>query len=248
MSGSTRLLAIASIAAFTLCLRLPAQAVRRFEAVSIKPNRSGAEASDTTTTPGRITLINVTPISLIRRAFGIQDSQIIGASNWLMTERFDLIAVTGGPESLSDRERQSFFQTLLADRFGFKHHEEIRELRAYTLVIGKKGTKLFPSTSTGEYAMKLTAESGRQILRSTKGNIPRLVEILSRVTGRTVTDQTGLSAQYDFTLEWSPDHEGAETGPSLFTAVQEQLGLRLEPAKVPTRVIVIDAFERPSVN
>src|SRR5690242_20090942 len=225
MSGSTRLLAIASIAAFTLCLRLPAQAVRRFEAVSIKPNRSGAEASDTTTTPGRITLINVTPISLIRRAFGIQDSQIIGASKWLMTERFDLIAVTGGPESLSDKERQSFFQTLLADRFGFKHHEEIRELRAYTLVIGKKGTKL---------------------LRSTKGNIPRLVEILSRVTGRTVTDQTGLSAQYDFTLEWSPDHEGAETGPSLFTAVQEQLGLRLEPAKVPTRVIVIDAFERPS--
>jgi uncharacterized protein (TIGR03435 family) len=94
--------------------------------------------------------------------------------------------------------------------------------------------------------MKLSAESGRQVLRSTKGNIPRLVEILSRLTGRVVTDQTGLSGQYDFTLSWVSDQDTDDTGPSLFTALQEQLGLRLDPAKAPTRVIVIDHVERPS--
>jgi uncharacterized protein (TIGR03435 family) len=227
----------------TLPLLLPAQ---QFDAVSIRPNHTGAEGSDTSTTTGRLTLINATPLSLVWRAFGVQNHQVVGAPAWIATERYDIVAVTGGADRLTDKERQPFIRALLTDRFAFKYHEETRELRVWSLVIAKGGAKLLPGT--GEYAMKLTAESGKQILRSNKGNIPRLVEILSRVTGRMVTDQSGLSAQYDFTLSWVPDQEGDAAGPSLFTALQEQLGLKLEPAKVPAKVIVIDRIERPSEN
>ena len=225
-----------------------AQAAQRFEAVSIKPNLSGAEGSDTTTTTGRLNLLNATALSLVQRAFGVHPHQILGAPAWVTSDRFDIVAVTGGADQLTDKDRQPFIQALLAERFGFQAHEETREMRAYALVAAKKGVKLVPSTGPGEYAMKRTMESGKQVLRSTKGNLTRLVEILSKVTGRTVMDQTGLTAQYDFTLAWVPDQEGDSTGPSLFTALQEQLGLRLDPIKMPTRVIVIDRMERPSAN
>jgi len=86
------------------------------------------------------------------------------------------------------------------------------------------------------------------ILRSTKGNINRLVEILSRLTSRTVTNNTGLAGEYDFTLQWVPDQDIETEGAPLFTALQEQIGLKLESIKRPVEVIVIDRIERPSEN
>jgi len=238
-----------AIAGWLLPAPIVAQpASRRFEATSVKLNRSGSDTSDTTTTPGRISLINVTLISVVRRAFGVQDSQIIGAPAWLSTERFDIVTVTGGGERLSDKERQPLFQALLADRFGLKYHEETRQLRAYALVAANTGSKLLPSKVPGEYGMKVRTEPGRQVLHSTRGNIPRLIEILSRLTGSIVADQTGLTGQYDFTLEWTPAEDTDGTGPSLFTALQEQLGLRLKPVKTAVRVIVIDRIDSPSPN
>src|SRR4051794_9143347 len=87
---------------------LMAQPPRRFEAVSIRPNRSSLQNSETETTPGRMSLLNATAISVIRRAFGVPDSQIEGAPSWAGSERFDIVAVTGGADRLSDRERQAF--------------------------------------------------------------------------------------------------------------------------------------------
>ena len=237
-----------AVAAITSLAPAYAQSGRAFEVVSIRPNREGGEASDTTTTPGRLSLINATPASLIRRAFGIQEWQIIGSPAWISTERFDIIAVTGGADQLTDKSREPFLQALLADRFGLKYHKETRELDGYSLVVAKNGPKLVQNTGAGEYAMKVTGGLGKQVLHSTKGNIPRLIEILSRVTGRMVTDDTGLSGQYDFTLEWGPDEQTDLVGPSLFTALQEQLGLRLAATKKPTEVIVIDRVDRPTDN
>jgi len=164
----------------------------------------------------------------------------------MSAERFDIVAVTGGADQLTDKNRQPFLQALLADRFGLKYHKETRELDGYSLVVAKNGSRLVPNTGAGEYAMKVTGGLGKQVLRSTKGNIQRLVEILSRVTGRVVTDDTGLSGQYDFTLEWGPDEPTDLVGPSLFTALQEQLGLRLAATKKPAEVIVIDHIGRPT--
>lgn len=225
-----------------------AQPPAAFEAISIKPNRSGGESSDTNTSPGRLRLINATPISLIRRAFGIQDPQIIGAPEWTSTERYDIVAVTGGADRLTDQQRQPFFQAMLADRWQFRYHRETKTLRAYALVISKNGPKITTHAGPGTYSMKLDAGPDGFVIHSTRGNIPRLVEILGRLTGRIVTDETALAGEYDFTLKWAPDQQPGALGPSLFNALEEQLGLRLESVRKPIAVIVIDHIERPSAN
>ena len=224
------------------------QSAAAFDAISIKPNRSGAAGSDTNTTPGRLSLVNVTPISLVWRAFGLLDPQVAGAPDWMSSERYDVIAVTGGADALSDKERQPFLRAMLADRWQFRFHWETKNLRVYSLVGAKNGLKLVSHTGPGEYAMKLQPEGNHLILRSTKGNVGRLVEILSGQTSSLVINDTGLSGEYDFTLEWAPDQNADATGPSLFTALQEQLGLRLESTRKPMPVVVIDRIERPSEN
>jgi uncharacterized protein (TIGR03435 family) len=230
-------------------LPLQAQFTRTFEAISIKRNRSEAAASDTNTSTGRLSLINVTTLSLILRAFGLQNSQVISAPGWLATERYDVVAVTGGADALTDKQRQPFLQAMLAERWNLRFHRETRTLRVYSLVPSKNGTKLVQHSGPGVYAMKREFADGRMVLRSTRGNIGRLVEILSGLTGSLVIDGTGLSGEYDFTLEWVQDQNAdAVAGPSLFTALQEQLGLRLESTKKPVETIVIDHIERPSEN
>ena len=226
---------------------LCAQSSKTFEAVSIKPNRSGAPGSDTNTTLGRLSLVNVTPISLILRAFGVQTSQVVNAPGWVFTERYDVMAVTEGAERLTDKERQPFIEAMLADRWQMKTHRETRELRVYTLTSAEGGPKI-ATAKGGEYAMKVSASGGKRVLRSTSGNIPRLVEILSGMTDRMVINATGLSGEYDFTLEWVQEPDADAAGPSLFTALKEQLGLKLESARKPVDVVVIDRIERPSEN
>jgi uncharacterized protein (TIGR03435 family) len=229
-------------------LDVAAQSAATFDAVSIKRNHSGAAASDTNTTPGRLNLINVTPISLVWRAFGLLNPQIANAPSWTSSERYDVIAVTGGGDALTDKDRQPFLRAMLAERWQFRFHWETKNLRVYSLVVGKNGSKLVSHTGPGEYAMKLQPEGNHLILRSTKGNVGRLVEILSGQTSSLVINDTGLSGEYDFTLEWAQDQNADATGPSLFTALQEQLGLRLESTRKPMPVVVIDHIERPSEN
>jgi uncharacterized protein (TIGR03435 family) len=222
---------------------------KAFDVVSIKRNRTAAEASDTNTTPGRLSLVNVTPLSLIRRAFGVQDAQIIDAPGWLSSERYDVVAVTGNAATLSDKERQPFLQDLLADRWQFRFHREMREIRVYSLVRLQNGPTPTSHTGPGEYSMRIepTAD-GRLALRSIRGNMMRFAEILTRQIGDLVVDGTGLSGEYDFNLQWEPDQNAGATGPSLFAALQEQLGLKLESAKRSVPAIVIDHIERPTEN
>lgn len=225
-----------------------AQSSAKFEAVSIKPNRSGAAGSETDTTPGRLSLVNVTPLSILLRAFGVLAPQIAGAPAWILTERYDVIAVTGSGDALTNEARQPFLQALLADRWQFRYHSETRDIRGYSLIVAKNGTKITAHSGPGEYAMKIQAAEGRLILRSTRGNMGRLAEILSGQTNSLVTNDTGLSGEYDFTLEWVPDQNPDVSGSSLFTSLQEQLGLRLQAERRPAKVIVIDRIERPSEN
>jgi uncharacterized protein (TIGR03435 family) len=229
-----------------ICATLTAQGPAALEVVSIKPNRTGAAASDTNTTPGRLSFINVTPLSLIRRAFGVQDFQITGLPDWAASERFDVVAVLDRSTVLNDQDRQPFLLRMLADRWSLRFHRESREHGVYSLVVAD-ASRLKPHTGAGSYAMNV--EPGDRVaLRSTRGNIGRLVEILSRYTDRVVIDDTGLTGEYDFTLEWvqNPAVDGAS--PTLFTALREQTGLRLDPARRTMPVIVIDSIDRPSTN
>jgi uncharacterized protein (TIGR03435 family) len=222
-------------------------AEQAFDAVSIKRNRTAAAASDTNTTPGRLSLVNVTMLSVVLRAFGVMGPQIVGAPDWLTSERYDILAVTGDNTALTDERRRAYLQSLLADRCRLAFHRETREIRVYSLVPSKEGPRLVVYAGPGEYSMRVQpTDDGRLRLRSTKGNIARLAEILTGQVGELVTDRTGLSGEYDFTLEWVPNLNDSAAGPSLFTALVEQLGLRLEAGKRPVEAVVIDRIERPT--
>ena len=236
------------LTAAVLAVPFQAQPPATFDVVSIKPNKSGAAASETDTSPGRLNLINVTPLSLLIRAFGVMSFQIIGAPSWLLTERYDVVATVPNGAVLTDQTRQSSIQKMLADRWNLRYHQETRNSPVYSLVASNDGSKLTPHTGPGEYAMKVERAGPRVILRSTRGNLPRLVEILSGFSGRVVSNDTGFDGEYDFTLEWLQDASANDPGPSLFTALREQLGLRLVSTEKPAPVIVIDAIERPTEN
>jgi len=220
---------------------------KAFDAVSIKRNRTAAAASDTNTTPGRLSLVNVTMLSVVLRAFGVMGPQVVGAPDWLTSERYDILAVTGDGAALTDVSRREYLQQLLAERCRFTFHRETREIRVYALVPAKDGPKVVAHAGPGEYGMRVQpADDGRLRLRSTRGNMPRLAEILTGQVGELVVDRTGLSREYDFTLEWAPALNESAGGASLFTALVEQLGLRLESGRRPMDAIVIDRIERPT--
>jgi uncharacterized protein (TIGR03435 family) len=234
------------LAATVIAAPLLAQSPITFDVVSINRNTSGAPASETDTTPGRVSVLNATPLSLLIRAFGVSAFQIVGAPDWAATERYDLVATVPDGRALNDQDRQSAFEKMLADRWQLRYHRDTRIMRVYSLV--NDGSKMARHAGPGEYAMRVEPAGPRRILRSTRGNMGRLTEILRGFAGNVVTDDTGLAGEYDFTLEWVQDAAAADAGPTLFTAVREQLGLRLVPAEKPVPVIVIDNIGRPSPN
>jgi uncharacterized protein (TIGR03435 family) len=241
-----KLIVAATLAVSTAAAQSPRKA---FEAVSVKRNTTAAAASDTNTTPGRLSLMNVTMLSVVLRAFGVLPPQVAGAPGWLANERYDIVAVTGDDTALTDDSRREYLQGLLAERCQFRFHREPREIGVYSLLPSKNGPRLSAHTGPGDYAMRVQpAEDGRLRLRSTRGNMPRFAEILTGQVRDLVLDRTGLSGQYDFTLEWAPDLTGGAQGPSLFTALDEQLGLKLESGKTAVEAIVIDRIERLTEN
>lgn len=237
------------VVALAVLLTAPvwAQSSSEFDAVSIRPNRSGNAASETDTLPGRITLINVTPVSLVIRAFGVLRPQIVGAPDWTATERYDVVVTVPEGRVLNDRDRQAYFERMLVDRWQLRYHRETRTLRVFSLVVEDR-SRIVPYGGTGDYAMRAENAGPRVVLRSTKGNMGRLTEILTGFVGAPVTDDTGLTGEYDFTLDWVQNPAADAAGPSLFTALREQVGLRLVPAEKAVPVIVIDRIERPSEN
>jgi uncharacterized protein (TIGR03435 family) len=177
---------------------------------------------------------------------------------------------------LSFDQRRLMFQPLLEDRFKLKVHWETKELPIYALVTAKSGTKLHEAKPGDTYPHGMkgpdgigrpgTMRMGRGQLTGQGVPVTLLTKSLSQQLRRIVVDKTGLTGKYDFTLQWAPDESqgpmkppGAvpgtdstasaqSSGPSIFTAIQEQLGLKLEPQKGPVKVLIIDSIERPSEN
>jgi uncharacterized protein (TIGR03435 family) len=158
-------------------------------------------------------------------------------------------------EPLTFEQRRTMFQQILADRFKLVAHHETRELPIYQLTIGKNGSKLKESAPDDPASTKPSRKGimfgpGRGKVTATGGSLSMFITALSRQLGRIIVDKTGLTGRYDFTLEWTPDDAAPsdQSGPGIFTAIQEQLGLKLEPTKGPVDVIVIDHIEKPSAN
>jgi len=206
---------------------------------------------------------NMPAIGWIQIAYQVKEFQIVGPA-WISTEKFDIEAKTESP-SHSSSQIYLMLQSLLADRFNLKLHRETRESTIYALVPGRGGVKMKPSKDQTLWAGDFPDGSpdGRPV---TAGGPTELapgrffgeaipmtmfVNLLAGPLGRPVVNKTGLAGRYDIDLRYDPasgqSPDAADT-PSLFTAIQEQLGLRLESAKGPVEFLVIDHIERPGDN
>ncbi len=237
------------VIAVTACgLASAAQPQAAFEAVSIHRNLNGGNA-DTGITRGRLTMTNASLRGLIRSAYDIQSFQLANGPVWLDSDAYDIAATTGDGADISHDQYRLLLQSLLADRFGLKVHWETRQSDVYALVVAKSGLKLRedndPAKESGLNTNK-TAHEGRMV--ATNAPMLYLSNRLGNQLSRTVIDKTGLQGKYDWTLVWDPDPGPDSTAPSLFTAVQEQLGLKLDPQKGPVETLVIDSVARPSEN
>ena len=244
----------------TPMLRAQTPAAPAFEAASIKPNTSGSGGMSMTSPAGRYTAINVTVRSLILNAYDLPSAQILDSPGWTSSEHFDVVAKADG--AATPQEMKQMIRSLLVDRFNFAAHTETREIPVYVLTLARPDGKLGPGLrrsdidcSKGAPSVAPATQSGVRpcSMRGAAGqfhagsmSVNFLVRNLSGYAGRPVTDRTGLSGAFDIDLVWSPDHAADPPGPSIFTAVQEQLGLKLESSREPKEVLVIDRVERPT--
>jgi uncharacterized protein (TIGR03435 family) len=239
------------VAAFCVCLAASAvcQTKPSFEVASIKPAKyvGGPLRVRGKIEPDGIDFMNVTVQNCILRAYGVKPYQVI-APDWIRKERYLIVAKAGGPAP--QEKVLLMLQTLLADRFKLVLHRESREMQVYALVVAKGGPRLKASASDG--VTEVGGGDGPGINFQNAG-IGELISVLTEESGRPVFDETGLTGKYDFRLVASDGRRpqpSAEPGdaPSLFTAVQEQLGLKLEPRKAPIEILVVDRVERPTEN
>ncbi len=226
-----------------------------FEAASVRPNKSGSFGS-LKVQPAGLTVQGAPLKFCIQWAFDIIGYQVLGGPRWISSERYDILAKA--PARASRSELRRMFQQLLAERFKLRVHRETRRLPIYSLVVTTHGPKLRQSQHDRAESIMV----GRGQLIGSKLSMARLADALSGELDWPVVDSTGLGGYFDIKLEWSPEEsegrapsgEGAtapgagDVRPSIFTAVQEQLGLKLESTKGPVDVVIVDHAEKPSPN
>ena len=195
--------------------------------------------------------------ALVRIAYDVRDLQISGGPPWFDADRWDISATAG--KEVSDSERLRMLQTLLEDRFQLKIHHDTKDLPVYALTVAKNGSKLTPNTDGVPQFIQLQASGGLFSMRGHDVPLPKFADLLFNHVGRIVIDRTGLRGSFDYNLQWAPDPANAPNingakmesnpdGASIFTAVQEQLGLKLESTKGPVPILTIDSAERAKEN
>jgi uncharacterized protein (TIGR03435 family) len=217
----------------------------KFEVASIKRSAPGQNGMAVSSSGNRFRATNATVQSLIMNAYPVHSFQIVGGPNWINTDGFDIEAVSEVP--LTAESAKQMLQVLLKDRFLMGVHQEMRDMPLYRLVVAKDGPKVQAAKEderTGVYG------AGRGRMNFQHVPVSTLADNLALVLDRLVLDQTALAGYYTFKLEWTPDGvvNTDSNAPSLFTALEEQLGLKLESARGPVEVLVIDSASKPSEN
>jgi uncharacterized protein (TIGR03435 family) len=244
----------------------------QFDVVSVKMHSPDNQGGRTQLTPDGVRISNLPLQDFIHEAYDVVlNDQVVGIPLWANSERFDIEAKVASADvaafkKLTLDQVRSMGRQILTDRFKFASHEEKQVRPLYALVVAKGGPKLELSTMSSEDPNARTGVIGMGHASNSNGTftneltargvtMDRLAGVLSQQgLGRVVIDNTGLTGRYDFKLSWAAgsmaaDPNSADTsGPSIFTAVSEQLGLRLESQKGPVPVLVIDHIEEPSPN
>jgi len=235
----------------------------RFDVATIKPSTTVASQMAIGVDPSlRFAATGASLVRLVSFAYGVRLNQIIGGPKWVNEELYDIVAKVENQQDLGTDASTLFrstyrvmAQALLADRFNLKTHKETQDLPVYSLVIDKRGAKVQPTSEQGPLFINPGHIAGHITLDT-------LVQILTAQLGRVVVNRTDLVGLYDVTLEYMPEQiqpigaDGEKSGnqsldsnaPSIFTAIQERLGLRLDSTKAPVDMIVIDSVQRPSEN
>lgn len=229
-----------------LAFSIPAILAQRpsFEVASLKPVQlTGADSYNAnlgTARNGVVTLVNATLADCLRYAYTISNDAQLSGPDWMHDKsvRFDITG-KAAPETPLPQLRE-MLQTLLAERLKLELHREPRTMSFLAIVPGKNGHKLTPAVEGSDGSRN---RSWLNSIISNRMAMPMLATLLSRFTRETVIDMTGLTGYYELKLEWVPEGKDAD-GPTLYSAVQEQLGLKLEPRKGPVDVLVIDRAER----
>ena len=218
-----------------------------FEVVSIKPADPATPGRTAQQTPGGFRCRNLRLFELIMSAWHLNRDQIAGGPNWLETAGWDIDARF--PAGASPAQAPQMMQAMLADRFRLVTHRETRMLPVYTLTVAKSGIKLQEGDGRGGMS------AGPRVIRYGSGTMRDLAGQLSSYLGREVIDRTGMTGQYSISLSFAPVDPGASAGdaaldsaPSIFQALQDQAGLKLESTKGPVEILVIEQAEKPAAN
>ena len=237
---------------FVSCAMTQAQDIRlAFEVATLKPNTSQTGVDRIKRNDGSWIIENVSLKRLIGIAYGVAEGRdyLLKGPDWMDSENFDVSARF--PLGTPDSQALLMLQGLLEERLKLQLHREPRDFSVYALVVDKGGAKLHPTARPGPY--RFSARGGHAVGVSV--TLAQFADRLAKEVGRQVVDFTGLPGQFDVTLDWQPEAERAEKPdvvserPSIFAALPEQLGLKLEPRKVSLEVLVVDAARKtPTEN
>lgn len=242
----------------------------RFEVATIKPTKPDDTGHSMRSGADRVSIENFSLRRLIRTAYGLKsDSQVLGGPDWIGKQAYDIEAKFDDTEvpklqRLTGRERfqqtRLALQALLAERFHLQISQQSRSIPVYALEVEKKGAKLTPSAPPLDSSGKAKADRGHS-LDNTNGHLTATAISMSSFADwfvylpecdRVVVDRTGLAGEYDFKLNWTEDNgHGVPPDaqlPGLFTALREQLGLELKPAKAPVEVVVVKSATAPVLD
>jgi uncharacterized protein (TIGR03435 family) len=234
-----------------------------FEVATIKPVDHDPKGGRYITMQGTNRFIgkDYTLKLMIAAAYNLNSREISGGPEWVESDHYDIVAVTPGEVRPTRDEQMAMLRNLLADRFKLAFHREQKEFSIYELEVAKGGPKLKPSTAAPDEPAQLisTVYPQRMVLPARNATMSDLASLMQRaMLDRPVVDKTGLTGRYNFDLEWAPDETqfGGEvptasadaSSAPLFSAIQQQLGLKLEATRGPVEALVVDNAERPSEN
>lgn len=241
---------------------MAADAPAVFEVATIRPSNPDAPGKLFTFKGRQFMTVNTTVSDLIAFSYGLHARQITGGPPWIETEKYDVTGQPQGEGQPNERQLKAMVQKLLEDRFRLAVHRDSRELSVYTMMVGNAGPKLSKNDSNPNGLPSLFFK-GLGVLPAINASMADLARVIqTAVLDRPVVDRTGLPGRFDFTLTWTPDDSqfrgmgvrvpspssDPNAPPGLFTAIQEQLGLKLESTKAPVEVLVVDRVEKPSDN
>jgi uncharacterized protein (TIGR03435 family) len=238
----------------------------KFDVVTIKPSQPNQPGKGFGFNGTHTRTFHTNVNDLIAVAYGMHAKQIIGAPDWLGTDLYDIDGVADAPGRPNIKQMGEMVQGLLADRFALKFHHEQRELAVYAIQVASGGPKMKETTAAPNDPQGFGLRGFGDLIVRNMTMKEFATWMQSGVMDKPVVDQTGLTARYDFNLKWTPDDsqfaqfrgtngpiqppagDNPDAPPSLYTALQEQLGLKFTATKAMDDVIVIDHVEKPSPN